>query len=274
MADKLSEQEKQAIQQASDRVQRLPSVRFDPPAPKIDFDKIPRRKITRAGTPPKGPRPRHEEKMTVRRALEWAFVNECARLEFDEDEFDIAGPGFGVEYRLLQQGALNAQIDTSPGRSLPHHDAEMIAALVSTIPQEIGGRGLAIFIAQSARTGLVPDWMPEAVAKCQPREWRRRTSAGVLLGRTEILRDYKVRKKYPHPRDKRKRITKEVRVLEEWTPVTFDPHPQEIETARMEYNRWWSGIAYLWLELTRNPPETITILDTLPPRCPWASSSA
>ncbi|RAP38875.1 hypothetical protein BYZ73_21665, partial [Rhodovulum viride] len=108
--------------------------------------------------------------MPVRAALEWAFGTECAR--FDHDEIGaVGGTGwrsYGMEYVAIQQEQLGARVDTSPGRSWPHDDAELIATVVRNVLPWYA----ATQVADLARAGRTPDWMPDARPRCVPVKWR------------------------------------------------------------------------------------------------------
>jgi len=70
----------------------------------------------------------------VQAALEWAFRVEKAQLELPPPK-DVTeeGFGFGLEYVLLQRGALGCKVDGGQHKmgSYTHADAEVIAATVA-----------------------------------------------------------------------------------------------------------------------------------------------
>jgi hypothetical protein len=107
----------------------------------------------------------------VQAALEWAFRLEQAQLELPLPE-DVTeeGFGFGLEYVLLQRAVLGCKIDGGQHKigGYTHEDAEVIAATVAGIPDSLGGKRMAIRVAELARAGLTPDWMPGAVPRCVP----------------------------------------------------------------------------------------------------------
>ena len=113
----------------------------------------------------------------VQQILEWAFRIEKAQLELPEPHNPERGEGcgFGLEYVLLQRAALGCQIDGGRHKtgSYTHEDAEVVAATVAALPDALGGKRMAIRIAELARAGLTPDWMPGAVPRCVPVETRR-----------------------------------------------------------------------------------------------------
>ena len=106
------------------------------------------------------------------------------------------GFGFGLEYVLLQRAVLGCKIDGGQHKigGYTHEDAEVIAATVAGIPDSLGGKRMAIRVAELARAGLTPDWMPGAVRMRRPRpidfalarcgEWIERRSVGSSSGTT------------------------------------------------------------------------------------------
>src|SRR5690554_4070934 len=145
-------------------------------------------RITRAGGT------RVKRALGVQAALEWAFRVEKAQLELPlpQDVTD-EGFGFGLEYVLMQRAILGCRID--------------------------GGQRMAIRVAELARAGLTPDWMPGAVPRCVPVEVKRNQhgerASTVVVDTVRILARGKWRS---------------VEVLA--CPVTWRPHPQQIAAAR------------------------------------------
>ena len=109
----------------------------------------------------------------VQAALEWAFRVEQAQLELPprKDGAD-EGFGFGLEYVLLQRAILGCKVDGGQHKmgSYTHPDAEVIAATVAGMPDRLGGIRMAIYVAELARAGMTPDWMPGVVPRCVPLE--------------------------------------------------------------------------------------------------------
>ncbi len=107
----------------------------------------------------------------VQAALEWAFRVEQAQLDLPlPPDVTEEGFGFGLEYVLLQRAVLGCKIDGGQHKigGYTHEDAEVIAATVAGIPDSLGGKRMAIRVAELARAGLTPDWMPGAVPRCVP----------------------------------------------------------------------------------------------------------
>ena len=110
----------------------------------------------------------------VQAALEWAFRVEQAQLELPPPK-DVTeeGFGFGLEYVLLQRAALGCKVDGGQHKigGYTHEDAEVIAATVAGIPDSLGGKRMAIRVAELARAGLTPDWTPGAAPHCNHPAW-------------------------------------------------------------------------------------------------------
>ncbi|WP_235281473.1 hypothetical protein [Thalassobacter sp. 16PALIMAR09] len=199
--------------------------------------------------------------MSVQQALEWAFRTECAQLELPEpsDPERGQGFGFGLEYVLMQRAALGCKIDGGQYKmgTYTHEDAEVIAATVAGMPDNLGGKRMAIRVAELARAGLTPDWMPGAVPRCVPVEMKRNRhgdhASTVVVGTERVLSRGKWR-------------TVEVRAC----PVTFSPHPQQIEAARRAYDDWWRALVWVRDGLrTSSILRDFEILPAMPKVMPW-----
>ena len=157
----------------------------------------------------------------VQAALEWAFRVEQAQLDLPlPPDVTEEGFGFGLEYVLLQRAVLGCKIDGGQHKigDYTHEDAEVIAATVAGIPDSLGGKRMAIRVAELARAGLTPDWMPGAVPRCVPtivKQNQHGTHAGAVVVGTE-----RIRVRGPGARATWKAID----ILA--CPVTFSPHPQ------------------------------------------------
>lgn len=184
---------------------------------------------------------RPKRSMSVQQAVEWAFRVEHAQLELPEplDHEREHGFGFGLEYVLLQRAILGCKVDGGQYKigSYTHEDAEVIAATVAGMPDSLGGKPMAIRVAELARAGLTPDWMPGAVPRCVPVEVKRNQhgerATTVVVETERVLSRGKWR-------------TVEVLAC----PVTFSPHPQQIEAARRAYDDWWRALDWLRDSLT------------------------
>jgi len=171
----------------------------------------------------------------VQAALEWAFRVEKAQLEVPPPQGVIEeGFGFGLEYVLMQRAILGCRIDGGQHKigSYTHEDAEVIAACVAGMPDSLGGKRMAIRVAELARAGLTPDWMPGAVPRCVPVEVKRNQhgerASTVVVDTVRILARGKWR-------------TVEVLAC----PVTWRPHPEQIASARRGYDDWWQALGWI-----------------------------
>ena len=213
------------------------------------------------GAPRQAGHGRPKRVMSVQQALEWAFRVEHAQLELPEppDPERGQGFGFGLEYVLMQRAALGCKIDGGQYKmgTYTHEDAEVIAATVAGMPDNLGGKRMAIRVAELARAGLTPDWMPGAVPRCVPVEMKRNRhgdhASTVVVGTERVLSRGKWR-------------TVEVRAC----PVTFSPHPQQIEAARRAYDDWWRALVWVRDGLrTSSILRDFEILPAMPKVMPW-----
>ena len=171
----------------------------------------------------------------VQAALEWAFRVEHAQLELPlpKDVTD-EGFGFGMEYVLLPRAALGCKVDGGQHKmgSYTHEDAEVIAAAVAGIPDSLGGKRMAIRVAELARAGLTPDWMPGAVPRCVPVETKTNQhgerATAIVVGTERVLSRGKWR-------------TVEVLAC----PIAWRPHPDQIAGARRAYGDWWQALDWV-----------------------------
>jgi hypothetical protein len=160
----------------------------------------------------------------VQAVLEWAFRVEKAQLELPvRKDMPEEGFGFGLEYVLLQRAALGCKVDGGQHKmgSYTHADAEVIAATVAGMPDSLGGIRMAISLAELARAGITPDWMPGERA------------ATIVVGVERI------RVRGPTARG----TWKTIEILA--CPVTWRPHPEQIAAARRGYEDWWQALDWV-----------------------------
>lgn len=202
---------------------------------------------------------RERRHVSVEAILRWAFGVEYASLDLpSEGEQGWSAPGRGIEAVLLERAQLGVQVEGG-GRSWPHEDADQVASAVQVVGSQLGWR-TAIRIAELARAGQREDWMPGAVPRCVPVEWR--PCKHGMRARTEVVG----REVVVH-RGQRRTVERRC------CPVTFDPHPRKIEAAREGYNRWWHGIAAVRQVLLREGRLVDHVLTgELPPAAPWLGS--
>jgi hypothetical protein len=198
----------------------------------------------------------------VQAALEWAFRVEQAQLELPPPKDVIEeGYGFGLEYVLMQQGALGCKVDGGQYKmgSYTHADAEVIAATVAGMPHSLGGIRMAISLAEMAQAGITPNWMPGAVPHCVPVDIKRNRhgdrAVSVVVGTERVMVSGKWR-------------TIEVRAC----PVTWRPHPEQITSARRGYEDWWQALAWVRDGLVAGGMLRETLVGAAMPKVrPWTS---
>jgi len=222
------------------------------------------KRSSQAGQPSGARHGRPKRVMGVQQALEWAFGKERAQLELPErpDPDHGQGQGFGLEYVLMQRATLGCQIDG--GRYKPssytHEDAEVIAAIVARLPDSLGGIRMALRIAELARAGLTPDWMPGAVPQCVPVDIKRNRhgdrAVSVVVGTEQVLVKGHWR-------------TVEVRAC----LVTWRPHPEQIASARRGYEQWWQALDWVRDGLVAGGMlREVEVTSAMPKRCPWVKN--
>lgn len=186
-------------------------------------------KIGRAGTP------KIKRVLGVQAALEWSFRVEQAQLELPQPKnVSEEGLGYGLEYVLLQRAALGCKVDGGQHKmgSYTHPDAEVIAATVAGIPDSLGGIRMAIQVAELARAGMTPDWMPGVAPRCVPLEIKANQhgerATTIVVGTERV----KTRGKW-----------RTIELLA--CPVTWRPHPEQIASARCGYEDWWLALDWV-----------------------------
>ena len=196
----------------------------------------------------------------VQAALEWAFRVEKAQLELPlPQDVSEEGFGFGLEYVLLQRAELGCKIDGGQHKigGYTHEDAEVIAATVAGMPDSLGGKRMAIRVAELARAGLTPDWMPGAVPRCVPAAIKRNRhgdrATSEVVGMERVL-----------VRGKWRRV--EVRAC----PVRFSPDQRQIDAARRDYDDWWQALGWVREGLIEgNMLREVEVTASMPRVRPW-----
>jgi hypothetical protein len=171
----------------------------------------------------------------VQAVLEWAFRVEKAQLELPQrPDIDEGGFGFGMEYVLIQRARLGCKVDGGQHKmgSYTCADAEVVAGTLAGMPDSLGGKRMAIYIAELARSGMTPDWLPGAVPRCVPVETRNNQhgerASTIVVGTERVL----LRGKW--------------RIIEVLAcPVIWRPHPEQIASARRGYEDWWQALDWV-----------------------------
>ncbi len=178
---------------------------------------------------------RAKRPLGVQAILDWAFRVEKAQLDLPPPKDVVEeGFGFGLEYVLLQHAALGCKVDGGQHKmdSYTHADAEVVAATVAGMPDSLGGIRMAISVAELARAGMTPDWMPGVVPRCVPLETKQNQhgerSSTIIVGIERV-------------RTRGKWRTVELLAC----PVTWRPHPEQIASARHGYEDWWQALDWV-----------------------------
>jgi hypothetical protein len=173
--------------------------------------------------------------MGVQAILDWAFRVEKAELELPlPKDVSEEGFGFGMEYILLQRGALGCKVDGGQHKmgSYTSADAEVVAATLAGMPDSLGGKRMAIYIVELARGGMTPDWLPGAIPQCVPAETKTNQhgerASTIVVGTERVL----LRGKWCT-----------INVLA--CPVTWRPHPEQIASARRGYEDWRQALDWV-----------------------------
>jgi len=201
----------------------------------------------------------------VQAALEWAFRVEQAQLELPppKDVTEV-GFGFGLEYVLLQRAALGCKVDGGQHKlgSYTHPDAEVIAATIAGMPDSLGGIRMAIYVAELARAGMTPDWLPGVVPRCVPVETKQNQhgerATTIVVGIERVLH---------------RRRWRSIEVLA--CPVTWRPHPEQIAYARRGYDDWWQALD--WVRdglLAGGMLREVKLTSAMPKVRPWLARSS
>ena len=203
---------------------------------------------------------RAKRALGVQGVLEWAFRTEKARLELPPSKDPSPESfGFGLEYVLLQRAALGCRVDGGQHKigNYTHRDAEVVAATLAGLPDSLGGKRMAIHVAELARAGVTPDWMPGVVPRCVPVETKRNQhgerATTVVVGTERVLTRGKWR-------------TVEVLAC----PVTWRPHPEQIAAARRGYEQWWQALDWVREGLIAGGMlREVEVTGVMPRRRPW-----
>ncbi|MEM1079233.1 MAG: hypothetical protein AAGI09_11945 [Pseudomonadota bacterium] len=195
--------------------------------------------------------------ISIQGLLHWAFAIEYAQVDFEDAMADAQPASFGMEYVLLQRGELGGMRIDGGGRSASHHDADMVASLVASMPVSHGGRRMALRVGELARAERSEGWMQDARPRCEPREWH--TNRYGRYGKSEVFREIEIKT----PRGIRRAPVR-------WCPVVYRDTAREIASARRQYLRWYGALSLLRDSLkTPNLLTSWRVSDAMPAMTPW-----
>lgn len=205
--------------------------------------------------------------VSVLEIIEWAFQREKVGVDFDEIEREAgAKPGVGMEYILMEQARLGCRVQGG-GTSSAHHDADIVASTLAVLPESCGGRRMAIWIAELARSGRVPEWQSELQVRPMATSTNRhgtraRTSDAAELGSIG----------WPHQaRRKRNGSIALEPVL--YSPIEIRPTAREIASMRRGYLQWWSALLEIKSALQSSHLTSHVVTNVMPPSAPWKKTA-
>ncbi|WP_216647016.1 hypothetical protein [Roseovarius sp. THAF27] len=207
-----------------------------------------------------------KELISIRSLLEWAFAVEHAQLEYD----DLRDTGIVREYAARSQTAnvcdmlaigkdgargIGVRVDATPGRSYPHEDADLVAAMVKiALPWR-----LATMVAELARAGRTPDWGQDMRPRVEPREWRNTRHGAYAKTEKMGVVQYVSRGR--------------VRAAPLMAcPIVYRDTAQEIARVRRGYLEWWSALLSVRCALANNEMRRFALTETMPCQRPWQNA--
>ncbi|MBW4985091.1 hypothetical protein KZZ07_21330, partial [Mameliella sp. CS4] len=144
-------------------------------------------------------------------------------------------------------------VDQSGGRSLPHHDAEVVVSVLRrSVPWSV-----AVQVAELARTCTCPRWDigPQRMVPCG---WRG-ANQNQRLAKTEVVGEVRYR-------TRRGEVRKSVTVC----PVTVEPSASEVAAARRRYLDWRHALMDVQAGLRGVTFDLFELTDALPAVTPWS----
>ncbi|MFC3060044.1 hypothetical protein [Paenirhodobacter populi] len=199
-------------------------------------------------------RPTPPKSMSIQRALEWAFADEKAQLEFGDEtgahEYDREG--VDPLWRAMQIRKLGCTVDGG-GSNPPAADAQIIAAEVARLPEGVGGRQMSLQIVECARARSEPEWGRSARFACVPQGYDFDENTGERIAYVVKVGEWSYWDRNRH----RKTVDLEA------CPVTYTGTAVHIASQRRNYHLWWGALLhlqsalscrYLDFELTKSMP--------------------
>ena len=197
--------------------------------------------------------------MSIEGALQWAFANEKAQLTFDEygaHEFDRAA--VDPIWIMARRAEVGCAIDGG-GTSAPADDAQVIAAVVEALPDQVGGRRMALQIAELARARNAPDWGQHDRISVVPFGWDWDEDEGRFMAGTA-----KAGSLWRWRTSQRK--IKEIRGTA--CPISIEGSPRTIAAKRRNYLAWIGALYELHSRLSY-ALHRIELSEAFPPLAPW-----
>jgi hypothetical protein len=201
-----------------------------------------------------------KRQVTVQALLEWAYAVErvsasggdgAGLLEAERRAAGVVVPGRSMTGALADQAALGVRVSGGGGLSCCHDDAELVDRVVSRW-LEPGERALVVTY---ARSRSVPDWMPAARHRWEP---RRKFNAGRTgQWKPEVVTFVEGR----------------VGQVPAYCPIVERDAPETVGRARAIYAQWRAALFVVHDALVRDGVTLTahTLVQGFPPSTPWAS---
>lgn len=195
--------------------------------------------------------------------LVWAFQREKISIEFEELS-RLAGerPGVGMEYILMQRHNLGCSVDGG-GRSEPHPDADLVSSALAVLPDGVGGRRMAVWIASLAQAGKWPEVDCQPEAKCEPVAVRR-CKHGVYAERTFWSGDG-IMHRWP-----KSQLGKNDGFV---CLVRYTGTARDVASQRRAWLQWRGALLELKTTFQIKGLTAFAVNDDLPPLAPWKKKS-
>ena len=123
---------------------------------------------------PRGLSSASPREVTILQLLDWAFQKEKIRIDFDQGATERpqgALKGYGTEHILMRQAELGCRVQGG-GTSEPHPDADAVADALAQLPEGVGGRRMALVIADLCRADETLGWGSDLAPQVQPVDWK------------------------------------------------------------------------------------------------------
>jgi len=196
----------------------------------------------------------------IKELLEWAFAVEKAQLDFGG--MVAAQGGVDTIWVLMQRGQLGCKVDGGRGVAAwdgdgqSADDAQIVASVLAALPLVLGGRGMAVRMAELARACAVPEFYPDPSPRVVPvdtRGGRHGVFAVAIDARDPVFIGWG---RFDAKQSKA-------------CPVRIVPTVQQVGAARRFYLDWIGALMHLQSELARADLGRWVVTTKFPAMTPW-----
>jgi hypothetical protein len=129
---------------------------------------------------------------------------------------------------------------------------------VSKLPEDLGGRMVAIRVAEYARAGRTPEWLPDAKRRIVPADTH--TNRHGVSAKTEFVAHI------PYVDAKGRQKMFESRAC----PILIIDDGPKVAWARQAYTEWWFAVSHIRRTLKAcGMLRQVSLSDEMPPMAPW-----